>query len=289
MARHSRNVFAPLGVLILASLVSGTNISPLSADEAEKAAPPASKAPEENAEVPIAWVAPSQAEKKIVDALRRPVAVEFVDAPLTDVVDYLRNLVGIQVHFDKRALDDFGLGPDQWAVTVELNDTPLKTVLELMLPSRELAWTVHRGILIITTAEEAELKLSTKVYEVTDLVLCRDASGRVLADFDSLIETIAYSLDPASWDEVGGPGSIVPMTARNAHVLVISQTFCNHLKITDLLGRLRQAAAERPNDELPPVRPAAFGSMEFMGGQEVKPGSIDFGHAFGHQIQNSNP
>ena len=46
--------------------------------------------------------------------------------------------------------------------------------------------------------------------------------GGVIADFDSLIELITTTIDPDSWDDVGGPGSIAEFATNLS--LVISQT-----------------------------------------------------------------
>jgi general secretion pathway protein D len=60
----------------------------------------------------------------------------------------------------------------------------------------------------------------------------------VLPDFDPLIELITTTVKPQTWDEVGGPGSISPVT--NNLSLVISQTEEVHQAIADLLEQLRR-------------------------------------------------
>lgn len=58
------------------------------------------------------------------------------------------------------------------------------------------------------------------------------------ADFDSLIELITSTVDPESWQEVGGPGTISPYATN--HVLVVRQTQEVHEEIRDLLEQLRR-------------------------------------------------
>ena len=53
-----------------------------------------------------------EAEKKIVRELDKPTTLEFIDTPLTDVVDYLKDLHGIEIQLDRRALDEAGIGND---------------------------------------------------------------------------------------------------------------------------------------------------------------------------------
>ena len=71
------------------------------------------------------------------------------------------------------------------------------------------------------------------------------------ADYDSIIETITSTIACHSWDEVGGPGSIVPMEPTLD--LIVSQTAAVHKQIEALLARLRKRAARdrRPLDSTP--------------------------------------
>lgn len=62
--------------------------------------------------------------------------------------------------------------------------------------------------------------------------------GAAMADFDSLIELITSTIQPTTWDEVGGPGSIAPFETNLS--LVISQTQEVHEEIVDLLEQLRR-------------------------------------------------
>ena len=57
-------------------------------------------------------------------------------------------------------------------------------------------------------------------------------------DFDSLIDLITVAVEPQTWDEVGGPGSISPF--QNNLSLVISQTEDVHEQIVELLEQLRR-------------------------------------------------
>jgi hypothetical protein len=55
-------------------------------------------------------------------------------------------------------------------------------------------------------------------------------------DFDSLIDVITSSIEPLSWDQVGGPGSIAPLQPC---MLVISQTQRVHRKIEKFFEEIR--------------------------------------------------
>lgn len=62
--------------------------------------------------------------------------------------------------------------------------------------------------------------------------------GGSQADFDSIIELITSTIQPTTWDEVGGPGSIAPFETNLS--LVVSQTQDVHEEIVDLLEQLRR-------------------------------------------------
>lgn len=62
--------------------------------------------------------------------------------------------------------------------------------------------------------------------------------GAAMADFDTLIELITATIQPDTWDDVGGPGAIESFPTNLS--LVISQTQQVHEQIADLLEQLRR-------------------------------------------------
>ena len=62
--------------------------------------------------------------------------------------------------------------------------------------------------------------------------------GGAQADFDALIELITATIQPNTWDEVGGPGSVKEFETNLS--LVVSQTQDVHEEIVDLLEQLRR-------------------------------------------------
>ncbi|WP_158265449.1 general secretion pathway protein GspD [Blastopirellula marina] len=62
--------------------------------------------------------------------------------------------------------------------------------------------------------------------------------GGVQPDFDSLIELITTTVEPDSWEELGGPGSVAPFATNLS--LVVSQTQEVHDRLADLLAQLRR-------------------------------------------------
>jgi len=183
-----------------------------------------------------------ETNQAVKGALNAPTQMEFIDTPLADVVAYLKDYHHIEIQLDKKALDDSGVATDT-PVTKNLKDVTLKSALRVMLRELNLTYVTQDGVLLITTPEEAESRLTTKVYPVEDLVLVPgESKDEVLADFDSLIEVITSTVGPTTWDEVGGPGSVQPFPNKLA--IILSQTEEVHEEVEDLLRMLRRVGKD---------------------------------------------
>ena len=112
------------------------------------------------------------AEKKIENALKESTELHFPapGQPLQDVIDYLKDSHGIMIQIDKKALDDVGIGSDA-TVEIDLKGISLRSALKLMLRPLDLTYIVKDEVLLITTPDEANNRLVTRVYPVADLVL----------------------------------------------------------------------------------------------------------------------
>ncbi|MEI8376552.1 MAG: VWA domain-containing protein, partial [Planctomycetota bacterium] len=121
---------------------------------------------------------PSPTEKKIQEALKQPTQIEFVETPLKDVVDYLKDLHHIEIQLDSAALKEAGV-EESTQVTKNLKGISLRSALKLMLDELQLKYVVHNEVLLITSPTKAESDeyMTTKVYPVADLVLPIKESG----------------------------------------------------------------------------------------------------------------
>ncbi len=178
---------------------------------------------------------PTPAEQKILDALCSPTQLEFVDTPLKDIVDYLGDIHHIKIQLDKKAMDAAGIRVDA-KVTKQTRKLALRSALRLMLYELDLTYLVQDGVLLITTRETAENRLTTRIYLVTDLVATQ-------GDFQPLIDAIRATIQPGAGREQRGPGSLVGQSTGHARVLVCTQAQDAHEKILDLLGALREVKA----------------------------------------------
>lgn len=159
---------------------------------------------------------PGGAEAAIETALMQPNRMEFIETPLIDIVEFLKDMHGIPIGLDRRALDDVGIGSDV-PITARRGQGDLAANLDAILDPLDLTWIVRHEVLLITTKATAEANCPARVYKLLRQV-----------PFDDLLRDITGNINPQSWDTVGGPGSLCPMPPG---VLVVTQTQATHRQI----------------------------------------------------------
>ena len=197
---------------------------------------------------------------RIEEALASATQLDFNEAPLQDVIDYLKTAKEIEIQIDKRVLEDVNVTSDT-PVTINVKGIRLESALRLMLRNMqpELTYMIKNEVLLITTPDIANEELVTKLYPVGDLVACRDEHDAPWDDYDSLIDVITSTTKPTTWDVVGAPGSVMGNTFGTAKILVVTQTREVHEELADLLAKIREIAKNNPNGGTPrrskPVQP----------------------------------
>jgi hypothetical protein len=211
------------------------------AQQVQKPAPPKAEktAPEQDAN--------AQTQAK----LETHTSAEFIESPLTDVLDYLADVAKVQVYVDHPPLHGKGIDAATAPVTMHLKDVPAEMVLRLALRQQGLAYMLDHGVAIVTTPEEVEKNRDIRVYCIRDLIqqpgmaeatMGPGSDAVVRSHITALIELITSTVDPTSWEEVGGSASI----RQYRGALVIAQTYQGQRKVEKLLQGLRDALAEQP-------------------------------------------
>ena len=170
--------------------------------------------------------------------LRRPIKVDFADTPLSDVVDFFSDHFDINIRLDHKGLTDAAVDPSAPVTCSLRKPISFESALRLILEEFDLTLVIQDEVVKITSKEKADEILTAKVYAVGDLL---DRGPRRQA-IDPLIATITSTIQPDSWDDNGGPGSI----SRVASTLVISQKRDVHTEIQDLLVQLRAQLPKKP-------------------------------------------
>jgi antitoxin component YwqK of YwqJK toxin-antitoxin module/beta-lactamase regulating signal transducer with metallopeptidase domain len=97
--------------------------------------------------------AASRSVQRIAAALDEETVLEFLETPLRDVVDFLRDSHGIPIVFDGPALQGVGVKTDT-PVTMMLRGISLRGGLQLVLAPLGLAAVYRHEVLVITTLED---------------------------------------------------------------------------------------------------------------------------------------
>ncbi len=185
----------------------------------------------------------------IKKALNETTSLEFIESPLTDVVDYLKQKHHIEIQLDTRSLQDASIEASTTQVTRRMTDVTLRSALHLVLQEYELTYVVRDEALLITSKTAADSMLETRVYPVGDLIYRSEADRRErrYADFQSLIDVLQSIVAPTAWGD-GNNGR--PMELRNPDCLVITQTQAIHEEAEAFLTTLRRARKAHPPQDL---------------------------------------
>ena len=109
-------------------------------------------------------------EQKLKQQLSTPVSVQYKNRPLGEVIEDLKNVVGIPIVMNQRAMEAVRVQVDE-PVTLELqNPIELRSALNLILQPLDLGYEIKDEVLQITSAEAKRANVETRVYRVADLV-----------------------------------------------------------------------------------------------------------------------
>ncbi len=113
----------------------------------------------------------SERDIEIQKRLRTPVSLQFTNAPLSQVLDYLAKIAEVNVHLDPQGLAEEGVTTDT-PVSIELrNEIMLKSALNLILQPLHLSYVIKDEVLKITSEQMRDGQVYTVTYNVADLVV----------------------------------------------------------------------------------------------------------------------
>lgn len=173
-----------------------------------------------------------QARQRIEAALDKKTECDYLDTPLKDVIDEIAIRHEIPIIINVKALEDFGIGTDS-PISINLKGVTLRSALRLMLRELDLTFLIKDELLQITTPEDAESKLRSRLYSVSSL-LPSDRKG------EYLVKLIISHVAPDTWDEVGGPGAIT--FVDHLETLTVTQTEDVLRQIDTLLAAMGKLA-----------------------------------------------
>jgi hypothetical protein len=173
---------------------------------------------------------------RVLKALESTVNLDCRETPLAKLAELVAIESGVNVLLDERSLVDAGIALDS-KVDGTAKGVPLRAALKRLLRDLNMTYHMRDEVLFLTTVEMARYTtLKAHVFPLDDLFRGsfddeRDGFG------ESIVELIASTIAPTTWDGVGGAGYLRFYGAWN--VLIVSNTAETQSDIADLLQKLR--------------------------------------------------
>ena len=183
--------------------------------------------------------------------------MDFNDAPLPEVIDFLRDVTNVDIIIDPTVLREQG----DVRSSLKVKDIPAANALNLLLGLSGLDYTIQNGVVLITSKDAVERKSYTRAYDIRDLLFeikdfpgpdislaeaggdgagigaifedSNDSSGQDITQPDVIIEIVQENVAPYSWDK-----DDIGMRFVGGH-LIVRQTYEVHLEVERMLDMLR--------------------------------------------------
>lgn len=111
--------------------------------------------------------AKSEADRKTLTTIETlKVSLNFTDAPLSEVVDFFREITGVNILVSKGVKDS----GDEHPVTLKVDELKAVDALSLITNMVDLSYKLEEGVLMIVTKEETKKDTYLELYDVRDLL-----------------------------------------------------------------------------------------------------------------------
>ncbi len=183
------------------------------------------------------------AQQAIEKTLSEKGTFEFTGTPLSELVSLLRDRYDMNVIIDNRALKEKEIDAES-PVSIKLKDVTVRSALDLAIRPLGLSWTIYCEALVISTPSGIQTMQYSKVYDITDLGTVTGEQGKTWEEPEALIDAITACVDPASWEDAGGRGTIQLVSAGSVKLLVVSQDYRAQRQIANLLTAIYDAVKQ---------------------------------------------
>ncbi len=176
-------------------------------------------------------------ERAIMEALAKPISVDFENNTLSSVLEYLGKAMGQDIVTDKQALEEVG-ATYETMVTLKMRNATARTVLRKILADLNLTYVVKNESIQVTSIARAKEMVTTRTYYIGDLVGVVNPNLppalnqlQMLQNIAIIVNSITHQIDPQSWhnNNPDAPGAITfdPITMT----LIIKQTAEVHMAL----------------------------------------------------------
>lgn len=227
----------------------------------------------------------TEVDRRVREKLKQQIPVNFEGNRLENVIEYLRNVTGVNIVVNWRALEGAGIEPGT-TVTLQLSSVPADKAIDLILEYVggdlvPLGYTVDAGVVTISTQENLGKITHIRTYDIRDLVVqapnfdqapsfdlvevtrapASGGGGNQQSLFEEedeegdlsrgemigqIQDLVRDTVDPDNWRSAGG---LVSSMSELNGTLIINSTTENHRQILSLLGQLRETRALQINVE----------------------------------------
>jgi hypothetical protein len=170
-------------------------------------------------------------EKAILEALKKPVKVDYNMDTFQSVIDHLSKQMGQNILLDKHSMEEANVTYDT-PITLRF-DRPVsaRTALKRVLADVGMTYVVRNQSIEVTTLARAKEMMTTRTYYVGDLMGVASPllpaivnQYQAMQAIGSIISQI-QGIDPESWEARGGPGTIAFDPVRMSLVIRQSAEF----------------------------------------------------------------
>ena len=179
---------------------------------------------------------------RIQEGLQKRVSLHFDNTRLVYVVKRLAELTDVNIAFDKPGLEEEGL-TRMAEVSISVDNVRASSALNLILSPLNLATIEQDEVLLITSRIRTKGEPTVETYPVEDLFPLLDPEEKSTPERNErclkrIGEIIRSTIEPDSWDAVGGRGSL--RFYETTRSLIVRQTSDVHAEIARLLGQIRR-------------------------------------------------
>jgi hypothetical protein len=186
---------------------------------------------------------PTPNEVRLEDVLDQPIALRFKRQPLKAALDRLADDLDVSLVYNVKRIEEAGGNTDS-LVFCDWPPAPLRDQLQRLLEPLNLAVISRDNVLQVTSVEDAESNLAIRLYDVRPLI---DADLG-FASLNGLIAELLTRIEPDSWSDQGGPGSIIHFRG----LLIVTQSQRLQRKVREFLAAAEEHGILGAPGENPP-------------------------------------
>jgi hypothetical protein len=180
----------------------------------------------------------TEKEKAILDALKKPVKVDYNMDTFQSVIEHLSKQMGQEILIDKQSLEEANVTYDT-PITLRFNNpVSARTALKRVLADVGMTYVIRKETIEVTTLARAREMMTVRTYYIGDLMGVVSPLLPAVANDFQMIQAIGnilneiQNIEPESWEGKGGAGTVTFDPARMA--IVVKQSAEVHYMLNGL-------------------------------------------------------